>query len=80
MEKEGRYIGKIGKLYVNQSKMDLVLRSLTNSMMLCWQSRNEDLFMIQILYFIVRLSQNISQMVQYLMQIIHRASMLGRAH
>ena len=79
MEKEGRYTRKIGKLYINQSKVDFVLRSLTNSMMLCWQSKCEDLLMIQILYFIVCLSQNISQMVQYLMQKNHWASMLGRA-
>lgn len=57
----------MGKLYVNQREVDLVSRSITNLMMLCWQNRYVDLFIIQILYFIRCFSQNISQVVQYLM-------------
>ena len=69
MGNEGRFTGKIGKYYVNpKEKVDWVLRCLQSSMMLCWQNRYGDLFMIQTHYFIVFLSQNTFQMVPSLMQ------------
>ena len=54
MESGGRFIGKIGKHFVSLRVRGVwVLRGLQSSMMLCWQNRYGDLFMIPIHYFIV---------------------------
>ena len=59
---KGRFIGRIGKHFVKLRRVDWVLRSLQNSMMLFWQNRYGGLFMIKTHFYILFLSQNTSQM------------------
>ena len=59
---------KLGNsILTKNERVALALRILVNLMTQCWQSRYGDLSMIQIPYSITCLSQNTSQMVQYLM-------------